>query len=405
MLKGKTVLLGVSGSIAAYKAAALASMLVRKECNVHVIMTANAVNFINPVTFETLTGNRCITGMFDRDFTHNVEHVALAKQADAVIVAPATADVIAKMASGIADDMLTTTILTCDCPKIIAPAMNTAMYRNAATVSNIQKLIDYGFIVIEADSGHLACGDDGAGRMPEPDILLEYVLRYAAFKQDLAGMRLLVTAGPTAEPIDPVRFITNRSTGKMGYAIARRASMRGAKVTLITGPVNIKPPLFVENVIKVNTAKEMFDAVMSKADDNNVFIKAAAVADYRPKDISSDKIKKTDEELNLTLTRTDDILAALGEMKKGRGDMFLCGFSMETRDVEENARKKMREKNLDMTVANSIAVPGAGFASDTNIVTIITGDKEVRLPLMSKDDVADRILDEILRVGKTCRTL
>ncbi len=405
MLKGKTVLLGVSGSIAAYKAAALASMLVRKECNVHVIMTANAVNFINPVTFETLTGNRCITGMFDRDFTHNVEHVALAKQADAVIVAPATADVIAKMASGIADDMLTTTILTCDCPKIIAPAMNTAMYRNAATVSNIQKLIDYGFIVIEADSGHLACGDDGAGRMPEPDILLEYVLRYAAFKQDLAGMRLLVTAGPTAEPIDPVRFITNRSTGKMGYAIARRASMRGAKVTLITGPVNIKPPLFVENVIKVNTAKEMFDAVMSKADDNNVFIKAAAVADYRPKEISSDKIKKTDEELNLTLTRTDDILAALGEMKKGRGDMFLCGFSMETKDVEENARKKMREKNLDMTVANSIAVPGAGFASDTNIVTIITGDKEVRLPLMSKDDVADRILDEILRVGKTCRTL
>lgn len=405
MLKGKTVLLGVSGSIAAYKAAALASMLVRKECNVHVIMTANAVNFINPVTFETLTGNRCITGMFDRDFTHNVEHVALAKQADAVIVAPATADVIAKMASGIADDMLTTTILTCDCPKIIAPAMNTAMYRNAATVSNIQKLIDYGFIVIEADSGHLACGDDGAGRMPEPDILLEYVLRYAAFKQDLAGMRLLVTAGPTAEPIDPVRFITNRSTGKMGYAIARRASMRGAKVTLITGPVNIKPPLFVENVIKVNTAKEMFDAVMSKADDNNVFIKAAAVADYRPKEISSDKIKKTDEDLNLTLTRTDDILAALGEMKKGRGDMFLCGFSMETKDVEENARKKMREKNLDMTVANSIAVPGAGFASDTNIVTIITGDKEVRLPLMSKDDVADRILDEILRVRKTYRTL
>lgn len=393
MLKGKTVVLGVTGSIAAYKIANLASMLVKLHCNVHVIMTQNATNFIHPITFETLTNNRCIVNTFDRNFQYNVEHVALAKQADVMLIAPATANVIAKLAHGLADDMLTTTALACKCRKIVSPAMNTQMYENQITQDNIQKLRDYGFEVIDPASGFLACRDIGAGKMPEPEVLLDYILKEIAFEKDMAGMNVLVTAGPTQEAIDPVRYITNHSTGKMGYAIAKCAMLRGANVTLVTGPTNIKKPPFV-NVVDIKTAEDMFEAVTSRFDRQDIVIKAAAVADYRPANVSDEKVKKADSELAIDLERTQDILKYLGENKKEH--QFLCGFSMETQNMLENSRAKLAKKNLDMIVANNLKVAGAGFGTDTNIVTMITKDKEIELEIMSKDDVARCILDEIL---------
>lgn len=393
MLKGKTVLLGVTGSIAAYKIANLASMLVKLHCNVHVIMTQNATNFIHPITFETLTNNRCIVDTFDRNFQYNVEHVALAKQADVVMIAPASANVIAKLAHGLADDMLTTTVLACTCKKIVSPAMNTQMYNNQITQDNIQKLRDYDFEVIDPACGFLACRDTGAGKMPEPEVLLDYILKEIAFEKDMAGLNVLVTAGPTQEAIDPVRYITNHSTGKMGYAIANCAMLRGANVTLVTGPTNIKKPPFI-NVVEIKSAQDMFDAVTSHADEQNIIIKAAAVADYRPANVSSEKVKKSDDELAIELERTPDILKHLGENKKK--DQFLCGFSMETQNMLENSRAKLTKKNLDMIVANNLKVSGAGFGTDTNIVTLITKEKETELTIMSKDDVAKCILDEIL---------
>ncbi len=393
MLKGKTVLLGVTGSIAAYKIANLASMLVKLHCNVHVIMTKNATNFINPITFETLTNNRCIVDTFDRNFQYNVEHISLAKQADLVMIAPASANVMAKLAHGLADDMLTTTVLACTCKKMVSPAMNTQMYLNPITQDNIKTLQNYGFEVIEPANGFLACGDEGAGKMPEPEVLLDYILKEIACEKDMAGMKVLITAGPTQESLDPVRYITNHSTGKMGYALASCAMLRGAKVTLVTGPTNLKRPPFV-NVVEIKSAKEMFDAVTSYGDEQDVIIKAAAVADYTPAVVSEEKVKKADGELQIDLKRTQDILKHLGEHKKP--NQFLCGFSMETENMLENSRKKLTKKNLDMIVANNLKVAGAGFGTDTNVVTIITKDKELQLDIMSKTDVANCILDEIM---------
>ena len=393
MLKGKTVLLGVTGSIAAYKIANLASMLVKLHCNVHVIMTKNATNFINPITFETLTNNRCIVDTFDRNFQYNVEHVSLAKQADVMMIAPASANVIAKLSHGLADDMLTTTALACTCKKIVAPAMNTQMYNNPITQDNLKTLAGYDFEVIEPASGYLACGDQGAGKMPEPEVLLDYILREIACEKDMAGMNVLITAGPTQESLDPVRYITNHSTGKMGYALATCAMLRGAKVTLVTGPTNLKRPPFV-NVVEIKSAQEMFDAVTCRADEQDVIIKAAAVADYTPAVVSDEKVKKADGELQIDLKRTQDILKHLGEHKKA--NQFLCGFSMETENMLENSRKKLTKKNLDMIVANNLKVAGAGFGTDTNVVTLITKDGELELDIMSKTDVANRILDEIM---------
>ena len=393
MLKGKTVLLGVTGSIAAYKIANLASMLVKLHCNVHVIMTKNATNFINPITFETLTNNRCIVDTFDRNFQYNVEHVSLAKQADVMMIAPASANVIAKLSHGLADDMLTTTALACTCKKIVAPAMNTQMYNNPITQNNLKTLASYGFEVIEPASGYLACGDQGAGKMPEPEVLLDYILKEIACEKDMAGMNVLITAGPTQESLDPVRYITNHSTGKMGYALATCAMLRGAKVTLVTGPTNLKRPPFV-TVVEITSAQEMFDAVTSRADEQDVIIKAAAVADYTPAVVSDEKVKKADGELQIDLKRTQDILKHLGEHKKA--NQFLCGFSMETENMLENSRKKLTKKNLDMIVANNLKVAGAGFGTDTNVVTLITKDSELELDIMSKTDVANRILDEIM---------
>ena len=393
MLKGKTVLLGVTGSIAAYKIANLASMLVKLHCNVHVIMTKNATNFINPITFETLTNNRCIVDTFDRNFQYNVEHISLAKQADLVMIAPASANVMAKLAHGLADDMLTTTVLACTCKKIVSPAMNTQMYLNPITQDNIKTLQNYGFEVIEPANGFLACGDEGAGKMPEPEVLLDYILKEIACEKDMAGMKVLITAGPTQESLDPVRYITNHSTGKMGYALASCAMLRGAKVTLVTGPTNLKRPPFV-NVVEIKSAKEMFDAVTSYGDEQDVIIKAAAVADYTPAVVSEEKVKKADGELQIDLKRTQDILKHLGEHKKP--NQFLCGFSMETENMLENSRKKLTKKNLDMIVANNLKVAGAGFGTDTNVVTIITKDEELQLDIMSKTDVANCILDEIM---------
>ena len=393
MLKGKTVLLGVTGSIAAYKIANLASMLVKLHCNVHVIMTKNATNFINPITFETLTNNRCIVDTFDRNFQYNVEHISLAKQADVVMIAPASANVIAKLAHGLADDMLTTTVLACTCKKIVSPAMNTQMYNNPITQDNLKALQHYGFEVIEPANGFLACGDEGAGKMPEPEVLLDYILKEIACEKDMAGMNVLITAGPTQEALDPVRYITNHSTGKMGYALATCAMLRGANVTLVTGPTNLKRPAFV-NVVEIESAQEMFDAVTSRADTQDVIIKAAAVADYTPAVVSDEKVKKADGELKIDLKRTQDILKHLGEHKKA--NQFLCGFSMETENMLENSRKKLIKKNLDMIVANNLKVDGAGFGTDTNVVTIITKDSEMQLDIMSKTDVANRILDEIM---------
>lgn len=393
MLKGKTVILGVSGSIAAYKIANLASMLVKHHCNVHVIMTKNATNFIHPITFETLTNNRCLVDTFDRNFQYNVEHVSLAKQADMVLIAPATANVIAKLAHGLADDMLTTTTLACNCKKIVSPAMNTQMYDNPITQDNIQTLKHYGFEVIEPAVGMLACGDVGAGKMPEPEVLLDYILKEIACEKDLAGKNVLVTAGPTMEALDPVRFITNHSTGKMGYAIAKNAMLRGANVTLVTGPTNIKKPPFV-NIVKIKSAKEMFDAVTSCFAEQDIVIKAAAVADYRPATVSDKKVKKSDDALSIELERTADILKHLGKHKKE--GQFLCGFSMETENMLENSRAKLEKKNLDMIIANNLKQKGAGFGTDTNIITMITKTEEKELDIMSKDDVAKVILDNIL---------
>ncbi len=397
MLKGKTVVLAVTGSIAAYKIASLASALKKLEADVHVLMTENATNFINPITFETLTGNKCLIDTFDRNFQYSVEHVALAKQADVVMVAPASANVIGKIAGGIADDMLTTTVMACPCKKIVVPAMNTNMFENPIVQDNLEKLRRFGYEVVDPATGYLACGDTGQGKMPEPELLLEYVLREIQFERDMAGKRVLVTAGPTQEAIDPVRYITNHSTGKMGYALATVCMRRGADVTLVTGPTAIPKPEFVK-AITVHTAKEMFEAVKDEAPRQDIIIKAAAVADYRPKYVSHEKVKKKEGDLSIPMERTDDILKYLGDNK--REGQFLCGFSMETENMIENSRKKLEKKNLDMIVANNLKVEGAGFAGDTNVVTIITKDEEVSLEKMSKEEAAVQILDRILMCGQ-----
>lgn len=397
MLKGKTVLLGITGSIAAYKIAYLASALHKLHADVHVLMTENATNFINPITFETLTGNKCLVDTFDRNFQFQVEHVSIAKKADVVMIAPASANVIGKIANGLADDMLTTTVMACRCKRIFAPAMNTAMYENPIVQDNIKKLQSYGYEVITPANGYLACGDTGAGKMPEPETLLEYILREVAFEKDLSGKKVLVTAGPTQEPVDPVRCLTNHSSGKMGYAIAKMAMLRGAEVTLVSGPTAIEPPLFVK-VVSVVTARDMFEAVTAVSDQQDIIIKAAAVADYRPKNVSEDKVKKKDGQAFIELERTDDILKYLGQHKKD--GQFLCGFSMETKDMIGNSRAKLEKKNLDMVAANNLKVEGAGFQGDTNVLTLITQDEEVSLPLMSKEDAALKILDKILELTK-----
>lgn len=394
MLKGKTVILGVSGSIAAYKIADLASKLSKLHCDVHVIMTKNATNFINPITFETLTNNKCLVDTFDRNFQYSVEHVSLAKKADVVLVAPATANVIAKMAHGLADDMLTTTVLACTCPKIVSPAMNTQMLHNPITQDNLDILKHYGFEIIEPATGMLACKDIGEGKLPDTDVLLDYILKTIAFEKDMEGLNVLVTAGPTQESLDPVRYITNHSSGKMGYAIARNAMLRGAKVTLVSGETSIPKPRFVD-VVDIKSAADMFDAVTSRAGDQDIIIKAAAVADYTPATFSDDKIKKSDGDMSIPLDRTQDILKYLGERK--RPNQFLCGFSMETKDMLENSRRKLVHKNLDMIVANNLKVAGAGFGVDTNVITMITPGKEIALEMMSKDEAAEQILDEVLR--------
>ena len=392
MLKGKTVVLGVTGGIAAYKIANLASMLVKQHANVRVIMTQNATNFITPTTFETLTGKKCLVDTFDRNFEFQVEHVSLAKQADIFMIAPATANVIAKVAHGLADDMLTTTFLACRSPKYIVPAMNTQMYENPITQDNLNICRKYGMYVIEPASGYLACGDTGAGKMPEPETLFEYILQELACEKDLAGKKVLVTAGPTREAIDPVRYITNHSTGKMGYAIARTAARRGAEVILVSGPVDLKAPLGVR-LVPVISAKDMFDAVTSVSAEQDAIIKAAAVADYRPAVVGAEKTKKSDGNMNIELERTDDILAWLGAHR--REGQVLCGFSMETQNMLENSRAKLAKKNVDMIVANSLRTAGAGFGTDTNLVTVITKDGAEELELMSKDQVAHELLNRI----------
>ena len=397
MLAGKTVLLCVSGSIAAYKIAYLASALKKLKADVHVLMTRNATNFINPITFETLTGNKCLVDTFDRNFEFSVEHVSLAKAADVVLVAPASANVIAKLAHGLADDMLTTTVLACTCKKIISPAMNTRMFENPITQDNLKICEHYGMEVISPASGYLACGDTGAGKMPEPEVLLQYILKEIQYEKDLKGKKILVTAGPTREAIDPVRYITNHSTGKMGYAIAKTAALRGAEVTLVSGPAEVEPPMFV-NFVPVVTAKDMFEAVTSRSDEMDAVIKAAAVADYRPKFVNTEKTKKKDGDMAIELERTDDILKWLGEHKKD--SQFLCGFSMETEHMLENSRAKLKKKNLDMIVANNLKVAGAGFGTDTNVVTMIRENKETELPIMSKEEVAGAILDEIFGIER-----
>ena len=399
MLKGKCVVLGVTGSIAAYKIAGLASALKKMHADVEVIMTQNATQFINPITFESLTGNKCLVDTFDRNFSFSVEHIAIAKKADVFLVAPASANVIAKMAHGIADDMLTTTILACKCPKIISPAMNTGMFENEIVQDNLKILKKYGMQVVEPATGYLACGDTGAGKMPEPEVLLQYILREIAYEKDLVGKRVLVTAGPTREAIDPVRFITNHSTGRMGYAIAKMAMLRGAAVTLVSGPVAIEPPMFVDT-IAVESAQQMYEAVMAHAKEADIIIKSAAVADYAPAQVSPEKIKKSEGDASISLTRTKDILAALGEKK--REDQFICGFAMETEHLLENATAKREKKNVDMIVANSIRQEGAGFGVDTNVATFITKDGLRSLPLMSKEALAMEILDEAMRTQNAC---
>ena len=397
MLQGKTVLLGVTGSIAAYKIAYLASALKKLHAQVHVLMTENATNFINPITFESLTGNKCLVDTFDRNFQFQVEHVSIAKQADVVMIAPASANVIGKLAHGIADDMLTTTIMACKCKKIISPAMNTNMYENPIVQDNLAILQHYGYEVIEPASGYLACGDTGAGKMPEPEMLLEYILREIAKEKDLTGQKVLVTAGPTQEAIDPVRYITNHSSGKMGYALAKAAMLRGAQVTLVSGPCAIEPPPFVK-LVPIVTAKEMFDAVTSVSFEQDIIIKAAAVADYRPTKVFDDKVKKQEGQMSIELEKTDDILQYLGDNRVP--GQFLCGFSMETQNMLGNSRAKLGKKHLDMVAANNLKVAGAGFQGDTNVLTLITQDEDVSLQLMSKEDAANIILDKILSIMK-----
>ena len=393
MLEGKTVLLGVTGSIAAYKIAYLASALKKQQADVHVLMTRNATNFINPITFETLTGNKCLVDTFDRNFQFQVEHVSIAKKADVVMIAPASANVIGKLAHGIADDMLTTTIMACRCKKFISPAMNTNMFENPIVQDNLKTLEHYGYEVIDPAVGYLACGDTGAGKMPEPETLLNYILRECACEKDMKGLKVLVTAGPTQEAIDPVRYITNHSSGKMGYAIAKMAMLRGADVTLVSGRTALTPPPFVR-VVPVVTARDMYEAVTSVSQEQDIIIKAAAVADYRPASVSDEKIKKKDDDMSIALERTDDILKYLGEHKPE--GQFLCGFSMETENMIGNSRVKLIRKNLDMVAANNVKMAGAGFQGDTNVLTLITQDEEVSLPLMSKEDAAGKILDKIL---------
>ena len=398
MLTGKTVVLGISGSIAAYKIAYLASALKKLHADVEVIMTENATQFITPVTFESLTGNKCLVDTFDRNFKFSVEHVALAKRADIFMLAPATANVIAKVAHGLADDMLTTTFLACKCPKYISPAMNTQMFENPITQDNLKICQSYGMHVIQPACGYLACGDTGAGKMPEPEELLDHIIHEIAYPKNLTGKKILVTAGPTREALDPVRFLTNHSTGKMGYAIARVAAARGAEVTLVTGPTEIKKPGFVK-VVPIESAREMYEAVTAVSEEQDAIIKAAAVADYRPAHVSDEKIKKKDgDELSISVERTDDILAYLGSHKKP--GQFLCGFSMETEHMLENSRKKLEKKNLDMIVANNLKVAGAGFGTDTNIVTLITKAEERQLEKMSKEQVADKLLDAIFQLDQ-----
>ncbi len=395
MLKQKCVLLGVSSSIAIYKAASLCSALKKQGADVHVLMTENATKMMSPVIFEQLTGNRVCVDTFDRNFPWQVEHVALAKKADLLLVAPATANVCAKLAHGIADDMLTTTALACTCPKLIAPAMNTRMYENPVTKENLKTLTRFGWEVITPASGYLACGDTGAGKLPEPETLLDHILHTLAYPHDMQGLRVLITAGPTRESIDPVRYLTNRSTGKMGYAIARAAADRGAKVTLISGPTALSAPLFVETV-PVESADDMFREVTTRAEKADLIIKAAAVADYRPVTVADDKIKKHDGDMAIPLTRTQDILGYLGQHR--RPGQVLCGFSMETKDMLVNSRRKLEKKNLDLIAANNVKVPGAGFAVDTNVLTLITRQGEEELPLLSKEEAAHRLLDALLRL-------
>ena len=393
MLKGKTVVLGVTGGIAAYKSAALTSLLVKAGAQVQVIMTEHARQFIAPLTFESLTGRRCLTDTFDRNHEYSTEHVELAKEADVVMIAPATANIIAKIAHGMADDMLTTTMLACDCPKIVAPAMNTRMYENPVTQDNIRKLEEYGMTIAHPTSGHLACGDIGKGKMLEPEELFQYILMACAFEKDMAGKHVLVTAGATQEALDPVRYITNHSSGKMGYSLAKISAFRGAEVVLVSGHTALAAPLFAERV-SVTSAEDMFQAVTERSEWADIIIKAAAVADYRPATVSSEKIKKSDDQMSIGLERTQDILGYLGAHK--RDGQFLCGFAMETQDLLENASQKLKKKNADMIVANNLKVTGAGFAGDTNVVTLITENGAEEQELMTKEEVAGVILDKIM---------
>ncbi len=399
MLRGKTVLLGVTGSIAAYKTAYLASALKKLGCNVHVLMTENATQFINPITFETLTGNKCLVDTFDRNFQYNVEHISLAKQANLVMIAPASANVLAKLAHGLCDDMLTTTVLACSCKKIVAPAMNTGMYENPITQDNLERLRKFDFEIAEPAVGYLACGDTGAGKMLEPEILLQYILQEIAFEKDLTGTKVLVTAGATQEALDPVRYLTNHSTGKMGYAIAQAAARRGAEVTLVSGKTALQKPLFLRTV-EVVSAEEMFQAVTKLAPEQDIIIKAAAVADYTPATIAEEKVKKSDDELSIPLKRTKDILQFLGEYRTE--GQFLCGFSMETEHMVENSRKKLEKKRLDLIAANNLKVEGAGFAGDTNVLTLISKDATIELKKMTKEEAAHALLDTI-QIMRGCK--
>lgn len=394
MLKGKTVVLGVTGSVAAYKMANVASMLVKRGCEVHVVMTKNATNFINPIAFESLTNTKCLVETFDRNFQFHVAHVSLTDKADVMLIAPASANIIGKIAGGIADDMLSTTVMACNKPVIIAPAMNTKMYQNPILQDNLDKLRRFGYEIIEPDSGHLACGTTGAGKMPSEEVLVAHIERQIAMKKDMKGKKVMVTAGPTIEAIDPVRFISNHSSGKMGYAIAKAAMLRGAEVTLVTGKTSLEPPMFVD-VVPVNSAADMYKAVTEKKDQQDIIIKAAAVADYTPAEVSDEKVKKKDADMSISLVRTKDILGTLGvQRKKGQ---FLCGFSMETQNMLENSRAKLQKKNIDMIVANNLKEEGAGFKTDTNVVTFITRNEEKQLPKLTKNQVADELLDYILK--------
>lgn len=397
MLKGKTVLLGVTGGIAAYKAAALASALVKQHAAVEVVMTQHATEFITPLTFEQLTGRKVMVDTFDRNFVHQVEHISLAQRTDLVIIAPATANICAKLAHGLADDMLTTTVLACRCPKLIAPAMNTNMYENPVTQDNLDTLRRYGWEVITPASGRLACGAVGPGKLPEPEELLQYILRQLAFPHDLEGKKVLISAGPTQEALDPVRYLTNHSTGKMGYALARMAMLRGAEVTLVSGPVSIAPPPFIR-LVPVVSAKDMFEAITANAPESDYIFMAAAVADYTPAQYADDKIKKHDADMQIPLKRTQDILGHLGA--HCTDGQIICGFSMETRDMLENSREKLQKKNVDMICANNLKVPGAGFGVDTNVITMITKDEITQLPLLTKEETANAILDKAIRLNK-----